>query len=368
MAFLGALMRKASSRSGSKENADSSAETGCRLGGAVPGQVVNTLCGKPAAQKPPGCIGVLQPRLCGGPLRDISNVASQQVGGYVTADLKALAKKPPALIGPSAVRPCKEAENAEDAAEYVPDMLSQLFSKELEYMARPEYMTTQIELNARMRSVLIDWLVEVHADYRMKPDTLFLAVSLIDRYLSRKSVQRSRLQLIGVVALLAASKFEELHPPKVSNLVYIADNAYTKAEILRTECTFLAALGFEVMSPTCVHFFDYFQRLNGCDAFQLALTQYILELSLLDTRMLRHEPSRVAAAALLLSNELTGRTHTWPREMAVEARHSGPALGGVVDELRALLEAAPRSSLQAARKKYSKDEHLAVAKAFPRTQ
>mmetsp|Transcript_109967 Transcript_109967/g.350187 ORF Transcript_109967/g.350187 Transcript_109967/m.350187 type:complete len:354 (+) Transcript_109967:106-1167(+) len=353
MAFLGALMRKASSRSGSKENADSSAETGCRLGGAVPGQVVNTLCGKPAAQKPPGCIGVLQPRLCGGPLRDISNVASQQVGGYVTADLKALAKKPPALIGPSAVRPCKEAENAEDAAEYVPDMLSQLFSKELEYMARPEYMTTQIELNARMRSVLIDWLVEV---------------SLIDRYLSRKSVQRSRLQLIGVVALLAASKFEELHPPKVSNLVYIADNAYTKAEILRTECTFLAALGFEVMSPTCVHFFDYFQRLNGCDAFQLALTQYILELSLLDTRMLRHEPSRVAAAALLLSNELTGRTHTWPREMAVEARHSGPALGGVVDELRALLEAAPRSSLQAARKKYSKDEHLAVAKAFPRTQ
>lgn len=36
-----------------------------------------------------------------------------------------------------------------------------------------------------MRAILIDWLVDVHLKYRMIPETLFITVSLIDKYLEK---------------------------------------------------------------------------------------------------------------------------------------------------------------------------------------
>ena len=53
-----------------------------------------------------------------------------------------------------------------------------------------------------MRETLIDWLVEVHAKFKQVPETLFLTVNIIDRFLELKSTRRSKLQLVGVAALL----------------------------------------------------------------------------------------------------------------------------------------------------------------------
>ncbi len=39
------------------------------------------------------------------------------------------------------------------------------------------------EINARMRTILIDWLVQVHLRCHLLQETLFLTVQLIDRYL-----------------------------------------------------------------------------------------------------------------------------------------------------------------------------------------
>jgi hypothetical protein len=60
-----------------------------------------------------------------------------------------------------------------------------------------------------MRAILVDWLVEVVNKYRQQPETLHLAVSIMDRYLMKRMVARTRLQLVGVTALLIASKFEQ---------------------------------------------------------------------------------------------------------------------------------------------------------------
>ena len=86
-----------------------------------------------------------------------------------------------------------------------------------------------------MRSILIDWLVEVHLKFKLVPESLYLTVNLIDRYLEREQVHRSRLQLVGVTAMLIACKYEEIYPPIVKDFVYITDNAYTKEEILEQE-------------------------------------------------------------------------------------------------------------------------------------
>lgn len=76
-------------------------------------------------------------------------------------------------------------------------------------------MDSQPEINDRMRAVLIDWLVEVHQKFELNPETLYLTINIVDRYLAVKSTSRRDLQLVGVSAMLIASKYEEIWAPEV---------------------------------------------------------------------------------------------------------------------------------------------------------
>merc|ERR1719379_1427202 len=115
---------------------------------------------------------------------------------------------------------------------------------ERSFVPRHDYLEFQPDINAKMRAILIDWLVEVHMKYKLKIETLFLAVNIIDRFLEKKQVTRKKLQLVGVSSMLIASKFEEIYPPEVRDFVYITDNAYLKEEILQMEIQILTALKF----------------------------------------------------------------------------------------------------------------------------
>ncbi len=117
------------------------------------------------------------------------------------------------------------------ATSYVQDMYEHFRSKEVSTSVRPVYMEEQQYINERMRSILVDWLVEVHLKFKLVPETLYLTVNIIDRYLAKTEVTRPKLQLVGVTALLIASKYEEIYPPELRDLVYICDRAYSKLEV-----------------------------------------------------------------------------------------------------------------------------------------
>jgi len=117
------------------------------------------------------------------------------------------------------------------ATEYVHDMYSLFREKEPTTSVRPVFMESQPHINERMRSILVDWLVEVHLKFKLVPETLYLTVNLIDRYLERDEVSRPKLQLVGVTSLLIASKYEEIYPPELRDLVYICDRAYTRNDV-----------------------------------------------------------------------------------------------------------------------------------------
>ena len=114
---------------------------------------------------------------------------------------------------------------------YVQDMYEHFRTKESSTSVRPVYMEDQQYINERMRSILVDWLVEVHLKFKLVPETLYLTVNIIDRYLATAEVTRPKLQLVGVTALLIASKYEEIYPPELRDLVYICDRAYSKNEV-----------------------------------------------------------------------------------------------------------------------------------------
>jgi cyclin B len=262
--------------------------------------------------------------------------------------------------------------NVQNAAEYASGIFGKCLCDEAVFLPKADYMDLQSDLTSKMRTILIDWLIEVHMKYKLRMETLHLTVNLVDRYLSHKREVRKRLQLVGVVALMIASKFEEIHPPELRDWVYICDNAYTQQDVLALECTMLSTLSFEIMVPTAALFFEFLQRTNECDEVHHEVAQYLLELGLLDIRMLNHTPSQVACAALLLSNEMLSRTPAWPATMVQHSRHSEHALRSCVQKLRELFDAdraGEGGQLQAVHKKFSAAQRHAVAKmTFPGLQ
>ena len=86
-------------------------------------------------------------------------------------------------------------------------------------------MSNQPDINHRMRAILIDWLIDVHLKYKLLPQTMYITVNLIDRYLSKVEVNRYHLQLVGVTAMFLACKNEEISPPELEDFVYITDGA-----------------------------------------------------------------------------------------------------------------------------------------------
>ena len=80
-------------------------------------------------------------------------------------------------------------------------------------------MRKQTDINAKMRSILFDWLVEVHLKFKLVQETLFMTCGLIDRYLEKEKVMRDRLQLVGIAAMFIASKYEEIFSPEYCSLV-----------------------------------------------------------------------------------------------------------------------------------------------------
>uniref|UniRef100_A0A2C9U1F9 B-like cyclin n=2 Tax=Manihot esculenta TaxID=3983 RepID=A0A2C9U1F9_MANES len=164
----------------------------------------------------------------------------------------------------------------------------------------------QKDVNASMRAILIDWLVEVAEEYRLVPDTLFLTVNYIDRYLSGNVMNRQKLQLLGVACMMIAAKYEEICAPQVEEFCYITDNTYFREEVLEMESNVLNYLKFEMTAPTAKCFLRRFVRaaqgIYEVPSMQLeCLANYVTELSLPEYNMLCYAPSLIAASAIFLA-------------------------------------------------------------------
>ena len=148
---------------------------------------------------------------------------------------------------------------------FVQDIYNYLRQSEVKRLPKSNYMTKQPDISHSMRSILVDWLVEVAEEYKLHTETLYLAVSYIDRFLSYMSVQRSKLQLVGTACMFIAAKYEEIYPPDVGEFVYITDDTYNKRQVLRMEHLVLKVLGFDLSVSTANVFLSQMCDLSQTD-------------------------------------------------------------------------------------------------------
>lgn len=162
-------------------------------------------------------------------------------------------------------------------------------------------MDYQVDINVKMRAILVDWLVEVHMKFKLNLETLYLCVNIIDRYCSLEQVLRTKLQLIGVTSLLLACKHEEIYPPEVRDCVYITDRAYDRQEVLDMEQTILRVLNWRLYRPTAYSFLDRFLSLTKASPMTRHAATYYLERTLQEHELLNFRPSMVCASAVILA-------------------------------------------------------------------
>lgn len=248
-------------------------------------------------------------------------------------------------------------------AEYVNQIYNYWFRVEHATHIEPTYMQeVQADINDRMRAILIDWLVEVHLKFKLMPETLFLTINLIDRFLSVRAVSRKNLQLVGVTAMLLASKYEEIWAPEVRDFVYISDKAYTRNQILVMERDMLNTLSFKLSVPTPYQFMCRFIKANGAEKQQALLVSFLVELSLPEYHMLRYPPSQLAAGAICASNEILGKQPQWNHTLMMHTRYTKEQVLQVAQEMAKLMRKASSESLVAVHKKYSHSRFLEVAR------
>lgn len=224
-------------------------------------------------------------------------------------------------------------ENWDDVyqvSNYAMDIFNYLKSRE-ERFAIPDYIINQVHITKLMRSLLIDWMVEIQESFELNHETLYLGVKLVDFYLSRMPVDKKNLQCVGAAAMLISCKYDERITPQIDDFIYICDNAYTRRELIKMEINMLKVVDFELGFPLSYRFLRRYARVNciffSCFYFKLlnfqtekvsmhilTLARYILELSLMDYETVTIRDSKLAAASLFLALQMK-KISGWTRSL-----------------------------------------------------
>ena len=157
-------------------------------------------------------------------------------------------------------------------------------------------MTRQKEINDKMRSILVDWIIDVHFKFGFTDETLFMTISIIDRYLSICQITRTNFQLLGITALMIACKHEEIDLPKIEDFIYITDNAYVKDEVIRMEEDVLIKLNFAFLYPSPIKFFEYLSLHFNFSKKHHMMGKYLMESFLLQVKNVKYKPSIISCA------------------------------------------------------------------------
>ncbi|KAL4072581.1 cyclin-like protein [Scleroderma yunnanense] len=192
-------------------------------------------------------------------------------------------------------------------SEYADEIFKYMSDLEDDVMPNPDYMEAQNEITWAMRQTLVDWLLQVHLRWHMLPETLWIAINIVDRFLTRRVVSLTKLQLVGVTAMFIAAKYEEILAPSVDEFVFMTENGYTKEEILKGERIVLQTLDFKV-SQYCSPY-SWMRRISKADDYDIqtrTLGKFLAEITLLDHRFLRCKPSLISAVAMYSARKMLG--------------------------------------------------------------
>lgn len=250
---------------------------------------------------------------------------------------------------------------------YAHDIFKYYKEREEQFKVR-QYLDKQPQFTQRMRSVLVDWLVEVQENFELNHETLYLAVKLTDTYMSvTPDVPRDNIQLLGSVALFLASKFDERLPPAIDDFLYVCDNAYHRDQFMAMERELFRSVGFDLGRPIAYRFLRRYARCARSHIKTLYLARYLLELSLMEYKLVFHSESKTAASCLYIARRMRGEGG-WNPTLEFYTGYKMEELQSLILDLNPLFTSKKHADLSTIRDKYKHYLFHSVGDIPPITQ
>ncbi|XP_053947292.1 G2/mitotic-specific cyclin-B3 [Anastrepha ludens] len=272
-----------------------------------------------------------------------------------------ISEKPPPATIPKGVEDFDK-ENWNDiyqVSQYAMDIFNYLKSREAEFPIT-DYMVKQIHLTKWMRTLLVDWMVEVQETFELNHETLYLSIKIVDLFLCRAVINKDVLQLLGAAALFIACKFDERTPPLIEDFLYICDGAYKHDELTKMEMTTLRTINYDLGIPLSYRFLRRYARCGKVPMQTLTLARYILEMSLMDYAVIQFSDSKMACATLFMALRLHGDKKPWTQTFEYYTGYILTDFAEIVPILNAGLHRKPK--VRTIRSKYSHKIFHEVAK------
>lgn len=244
---------------------------------------------------------------------------------------------------------------------YAMEIFDYLKTREPEFEIS-DYMSKQPHLSKWMRSLLVDWMVEVQETFELNHETLYLAVKIVDSFLCKVVLHKDKLQLLGAAALFIACKFDERSPPLIEDFLYICAGAYKHNELIKMEMMTLKTIDYDLGIPLSYRFLRRYARCAKVPMSTLTLARYILELALMDYATISFSDSKMAAAALFMALRLYGEKNTWSPTLLYYSGYQLVDFAEIVPVLNAGLHRKPKDTIKTIRSKYSHQIFHEVAK------
>ena len=166
--------------------------------------------------------------------------------------------------------------------------------------------------NEKNRSILFHWLVKNNNKWKLKDDTIFMAMNIMDRYISKYPSKNSEFQLIAISSYFIASKYEDIYPPYLDELSQICNYIYSNEDIIKKEYEILVGLNFDILYNSSYKYLTFLHSIADKENLKLLyLAQFILELSLDNLDILEHSQSLRALSALLIAKKILRITKSW---------------------------------------------------------
>lgn len=248
-------------------------------------------------------------------------------------------------------------------AEYSDSIYNYMGKLEAKYKPKPDYMDNQTFLDWEYRRTLVEWLVNIHQELDLIPETLFLAVNLMDRYLSKESITLNKFRLIGIAALFVATKMEEHKVPSLEDVLEAMDGQYSEDEIIESERFILVTLRHRLGWPGPMSFLRKTNKADDYDDDIRTHSKYFLESTLVDSRFVACSPSLLAAGAYYISKWMVNNDDSWTLEHTFYSGYTREQLLPLVKIIMKNCDKG-KSTHYNIRKKYSRKSYSSTVQKY----
>merc|ERR1719186_906830 len=189
--------------------------------------------------------------------------------------------------------------------EYSAEIVGYLKEREEIFVLSNNFLEKNLVTDS-MRSILVDWLIQVHHYFKFSQECLYLTIAMVDHVLDKRDVDPDKLQLVGATALWIASKAEEYYPAQLSKLIHLTEDSYKQHHVIQMEGIMLNILHFNVYFPDPMVFLLRYARaaLRSHDATFQETCQFLMDTMYESSAYSSTLPSLRAAASVLGSLHL----------------------------------------------------------------